>query len=89
MRADQTGSIHLQRGEPITDAKRAELTKQFDQRLAERQAKQQALFKACQGQTHGKTVQVKLNTQTINGKCEVRFQSKPTANHSPSAKAML
>lgn len=89
MRADQTGSILLQRGEPITDAKRAELTKQFDQRLAERQAKQQALFKACQGQNHGQTVQVKLNTQTINGKCEVRFQPQPTAYLSPSAKAML
>ncbi len=50
----------MHRGEPLTDAKRAELTKQFDQRLAERQAKQQAIAKACQGKTDGTAIALKL-----------------------------
>ena len=66
----------MQYGEPLTDAKRAELTKQFDQRLAQHQAHQQAMLKACQGQPNGKAVQVKMGTYTINGKCEIRFQPK-------------
>ena len=66
----------MQRGEPLTDAKRAELTKQFDQRLAERQAKQQAIMKACQGQTDGSAVAIKVAEQQINGQCKVRFQPK-------------
>lgn len=66
----------FKRGEPLTDAQRAELTKKFDQRLAERQAHQQAVAKACQGQKDGKAVQVKVGTQTLDGKCEVRFQPK-------------
>ncbi|NNH39103.1 hypothetical protein [Acinetobacter terrae] len=68
--------MRMQHGEPLTDAKRAELTKQFDQRLAQHQAHQQAMLKACQGQPNGKAVQVKMGTHTINGKCEVRFQPK-------------
>ena len=36
MHGSMHGSMHMQRGEPLTDAKRAELTKQFDQRLAQR-----------------------------------------------------
>ena len=66
----------MQRGEPLTDAKRAELTKQFDQRLAERQAKQQAILKACQGKTDGSAVAIKVGEQQINGQCKVRFQPK-------------
>ena len=66
----------MQYGEPLTDAKRAELTKQFDQRLAQHQAHQQAMLKACQGQPNGKAVQVKMRTHTINGKCEVRFHPR-------------
>ncbi|OTG80856.1 hypothetical protein B9T33_07705 [Acinetobacter sp. ANC 5054] len=81
MRGDMQG--HMQRGEPMTDAQRAELTKQFDQRLAQRQAKQQAIAKACQGKTDGTAVAFKVGEQQINGKCEVRFQPKapvaPTA----------
>ncbi len=47
MRADmRRGMMH---GEVLTDAKRAELTKQFDQRLAQHQAHQQAMLQACQG----------------------------------------
>lgn len=69
--------MHMQRGEPLTDAKRAEMTKQYDQHLAERQARQQAVAKACQGQTHGKAVQLKVGTQTVDGKCMVHFQPKP------------
>ena len=79
MRGDVNGPVHIKRGEPLTDAKRAELTKQFDQRLAERQAREQAIEKACQGQSNGKAVQIKAGTQTIDGKCEVRFQPNPSA----------
>ncbi len=57
-----------------TDAKRAELTKQYDQRLAERQARQQAMRTACQGKTHGKAVQVKRR-QTNNSMANVSFTS--------------
>ena len=81
MRGDQADrgefrGMHVQRGEPLTDAKRAELTQQYDQRLAERQARQQAATKACQGQTDGKAVQLKVGTQTVDGKCIVHFQPK-------------
>ena len=81
MRGDQADrgefrGMHMQRGEPLTDAKRAELTQQYDQRLAERQARQQAATKACQGQTDGKAVQLKVGTQTVDGKCIVHFQPK-------------
>lgn len=78
MRGEMKGmqGMRMQHGEPLTDAKRAELTKQFDQRLAQHQAHQQAMLKACQGQSNGKAIQVKMGTHTINGKCEVRFQPK-------------
>lgn len=49
---------------------------QAGQRLAERQARQQAATKACQGQTDGKAVQIKVGTQTMDGKCIVHFQPK-------------
>ena len=76
MRADlRSGLMH---GEVLTDAKRAELTKQFDQRLAQRQAHQQAMLQACQGKKDGTAAQIKMSEQTINGKCHVRFQ--PTAS---------
>ena len=78
------GGMHMQHNEPLTDAQRAELTKQFDQRLAERQATQHAIVKACQGQTHGKVVQVKVAAQTIDGQCEVRFQPKAPVASSPA-----
>ena len=84
------GSMHMQRGEALTDAKRAELTRQFDQRLAQRQAMQQAVQKACQGKADGTAVQIKAGAQTIDGKCEVRFQPKmPMQPAAPApAKAM-
>ncbi|MEN8992427.1 hypothetical protein ABD624_10745 [Avibacterium paragallinarum] len=82
MRGDMRGQ--MQRGEPLTDAKRAELTKQFDQRLAERQAKQQAIMKACQGKTDGSAVAIKVGEQQINGKCEVRFQPKAPVAPTPA-----
>ncbi len=84
MRGEMRDGMHMQHDQPLTDARRAELTQQFDQRLAERQAIQQAIAKACQGQTHGKAIQIKVGVQTINGQCEIRFQPKaPVA--SPSA----
>ena len=82
MRGDMRGQ--MQRGEPLTDTKRAELTKQFDQRLAERQAKQQAIMKACQGKTDGSAVAIKVGEQQINGKCEVRFQPKAPVAPTPA-----
>ena len=76
MRADmRRGMMH---GEVLTDAKRAELTKQFDQRLAQHQAHQRAMLQACQGKKDGTAAQIKMGEQTINGKCHVRFQ--PTAS---------
>lgn len=77
MRGDFRGGMDMKRGEPLTDAQRAELTKQFDQRLAQRQAQQKAIAQACQGKTTETAIQIKLGEQTINGKCVVRFQPKP------------
>ncbi|RZJ21104.1 MAG: hypothetical protein EON51_12725 [Acinetobacter sp.] len=68
--------MQMRSAEPLTDAKRVELTKQFDQRLAQHQAHQQAMLKACQGKANGTAVQVKMGTHSMNGKCEVRFQPK-------------
>lgn len=79
MHRDKNRPMMMHRDEPLTDAKRAELTKQFDQRLAERQAKQQAVLKACQGKADGTAVQFKVGTQTIDGKCKIRFQPKMPA----------
>ena len=86
MRGDING-MQMKRGEPLTNAQRAELTKQFDQRLAERQAKQQAILKACQGQTDGKAVQLKVGAQSIDGKCEIRFQPKAPVTMTPPVKS--
>lgn len=77
MRADVRGG--MMRGEALTDAKRAELTKQFDQRLAQRQAQQQAMLQACQGKKDGTAAQIKAGEQTVNGQCHVRFQPKTSA----------
>ncbi|OTG66965.1 hypothetical protein B9T25_09380 [Acinetobacter sp. ANC 4470] len=84
MRGEMRNTMHMQRNEPLTDARRAELTKQFNQRLAERQATQQAIAKACQGQTHGKVIQLKVAAQTIDGQCKVRFQPKASIASSPA-----
>lgn len=72
MRGDIRGP--MKNHEPLTDAKRAELTQKFDQRLAERQARQQAFAQACQGKTNGQSAQIKLAEKQIDGKCEVRFK---------------
>lgn len=77
MRADVRGG--MMRGEALTDAKRAELTKQFDQRLAQRQAQQQAMLQACQSKKDGTAAQIKAGEQTVNGQCHVRFQPKTSA----------
>jgi F0F1-type ATP synthase delta subunit len=76
MRGDMNGPMHMRSAEPLTDAKRAELVKQFDQRLAQRQAQQQAIAQACQGKANGTAVQIKSGERTIAGKCEVRFMPK-------------
>lgn len=67
------------RHEALTDEKRAELTQQYAQRLALKQAKQQAMLKACQGQTNGKAVQIKVAEQTMNGTCVVKFTPEAPA----------
>lgn len=84
MRGEMGNAMHMQHDEPLTDARRAELTQQFAQRLAERQAIQQAIAKACQGQTHGKAIQIKVGVQTIDGQCEIRFQPKAPVAPSPA-----
>lgn len=58
----------------LTDAKRAELVKQYDQRLAQHQARQQAMANACNGKTAGQTVQIKLGDKSVNGQCSLRFK---------------
>lgn len=63
-----------QRGEVLTDAQRAEMTKQYDQRLAQHQAHQKAMRAACEGKMHGQHVQVKLGELQLKGQCLVRFQ---------------
>lgn len=66
------------RGEPLTDAKRSELVKLYDQRLAEKQATENAFRQACNGQTNGQKVKIKLGEREINGQCLVKFKpSKP------------
>lgn len=84
MRSGMNHAMHMQHDEPLTDTRRAELTQQFDQRLAKRQAIQQTIAKACQGQTHGKAIQIKVGVQTIAGQCEIRFQPKAPVTPSPA-----
>ncbi|KGT48025.1 MULTISPECIES: hypothetical protein [Acinetobacter] len=86
MRGDFRAAPGQGRGEPMTDAQRAEMVKQFDQRLAQRQAQQKAVIQACQGKKDGAAAQIKIGNKTINGQCHVRFQPKaPVA--APAAKA--
>lgn len=77
-----TTMMNMHRNQPMTDAQRAELTKQFDQRLALRQVHHNAMLQACQGKANGTATQLILGEQTINGKCEVRFQ--PNAPVAPT-----
>ena len=82
------GSMGMNPNEPLTDEKRIELTQQYNQRLADMQARQKAIAQACQGQKAGTTVQLKAGEQTINGKCKVRFQpNKPMMPMPASQKA--
>ena len=60
----------------LSDAERAEMVKQFDLRLAERQAKQKAIQSACQGQSAAKTVNIKFAEQSIKGQCQLKFKPK-------------
>jgi DNA polymerase II large subunit len=85
MQADE-GMMRPQRGEKLTDAQRQHMVQQFDQRLKEKQAFQQALETACKGQTDGKAVQIKAGDQTLSGKCSVRFfPNQPQPNTAPTA----
>lgn len=72
MRGEVRG-MNYQRREILTDSKRAEPTQAYDQRLAKRQQQQQAIAQACNGQSAGNTVNVKIAERTIKGVCEVRF----------------
>lgn len=80
-------SFKQNRGEALTDAKRAELIKAYDQRLAQRQAQQQAMAKACVGQSHGKAVQIKVGEKMINGQCQVRFHPQQMTNQATTKAA--
>lgn len=62
------------RNSVLTDAERAEMVKQFDLRLAQRQAQQKAIQTACQGQSAGKAVHITFADQTINGQCQLKFK---------------
>lgn len=85
MRGEMRGAMGGMQSEPLTDAQRAELTKKFDQRLAQKQATQKAIAQACQGQTAGTAIQLKVGEQSINGKCEVRFQPNKPMMSAPAA----
>lgn len=85
MQGDE-GMMRPQRGEKLTDAQRQQMVQQFDQRLKEKQAFQQAVETACKGQADGKVVQIKAGEQTLSGKCSVRFfPNQPQPNAAPTA----
>ena len=63
----------------LTDAKRAEMVKQFDLRLAQQQAKQQAIQTACQGKTVGQNVELKFAEKSISGQCVLKFKPQQAA----------
>jgi hypothetical protein len=84
---DDAGMMRPQRGEKLTDAQRQQMVQQYDQRLKEKQAFQQAVETACKGQADGKAVQIKAGEQTLSGKCAVRFfPNQPQPNAMPTAK---
>lgn len=64
----------LKKDEPLTDAKRAEMVKQYEQRLIERQAKQTALTNACKGQSDGKALTIQFGKQQQQGTCQLMFK---------------
>ena len=66
------------RGEVLTDAERAELVKQYDQRLAERQKIQLAHKNACAGKNANTATEIKIGEQSIKGQCKVKFQANDT-----------
>lgn len=63
----------------LTDAERAEMVKQFDLRLAERQAKQKAIQTACQGKTAGQAVELKFAEHSVSGQCQLKFKPQAKA----------
>lgn len=82
----EEGMMRPQHGEKLTDAQRQQMVQQFDQRLREKQAFQQAVETACKGQIDGKAVQIKIGEQTLSGKCSVRFfPNQPQPNAAPTA----
>lgn len=58
----------------MTEEQRIEVQKQFEQKRTERQAQWNTIQKSCEGQTNGKTVQVKVGEKTLGGTCVVKFQ---------------
>ena len=63
----------------MTDAERAELVKQYDLHLQQRQARQNAIAQACQGKNHGQAVEIKIGEQQMQGKCLVKFRATAPA----------
>lgn len=68
----------FKKSEPLTDAKRTEMVKQYEQHLIERQTKQTALANACKGEHHGKAVTIQFGQQQQHGICQLMF--KPDFN---------
>ncbi len=73
-RSTATQVAPMNRDQVMTDAQRATLTQQFDQRLAQQQLYQRAVHAACQNQTAGKAVKLQVGSQSINGTCQVQFK---------------
>lgn len=69
----------------LTAEERAKFEKDMQERRAQRDADRKALQQACEGKA-GQTISVKLGEQTIEGKCEIRFQpTKPERPQPPAA----
>ena len=58
---------------PLTAEQRAELDKKRSERLAQYQAKRDAIAKACEGKV-GQTIAIKVGEKTVNGTCQVNFK---------------
>ena len=65
---------HGPRMKDMTEEQRAQIQQQFEQKRQERQAQWDTLQKSCEGQSNGKTVQVKLGEKTVDGTCVIKFQ---------------
>ncbi|GAA5016512.1 hypothetical protein GCM10023206_28330 [Acinetobacter puyangensis] len=69
----------------LTAEERAKFEEKMQEHRAQRDADRKALQQACEGKA-GQTISVKLGDQSVEGKCEVRFQpTKPERLQPPAA----